>query len=216
MQTLNLILLTALELDELRGVLKSSFSASASAENRDVFTKLFNCWCHNPVATLSLCLMAQAYDLASELVKKFAQVEITVGFLIQIDKLVQLIESPVFTHVRLHLLEPELHPFLLKTMWGLLMLLPQSPAFHTLKNRLAAVPDLGIFRLQLEASRGRGAGPKPTSANSASVDFVALLSTYREVQGRHRGRLLQLAQGRRQATQGSTASATQPSAAQQV
>ena len=66
MQTLNLILLTALELDELRGVLKSSFSASASAENREVFTKLFNCWCHNPVATLSLCLMAQAYDLASE------------------------------------------------------------------------------------------------------------------------------------------------------
>ena len=114
MQTLNLILLTALELDELRGVLKSSFSASASAENRDVFTKLFNCWCHNPVATLSLCLMAQAYDLASELVKKFAQVEITVGFLMQIDKLVQLLE-----------VDSGYHPSLLKALYGLLMLLPQ-------------------------------------------------------------------------------------------
>ena len=55
----------------------------------------------------------------------------------------QLIESPIFTHVRLQLLEPEQHPYLLKALWGILMLLPQSPAFHTLKNRLASVPEIG-------------------------------------------------------------------------
>ncbi len=209
-QTLNLIALTSPEAMELRLLLKASVT---SDEGSTLFKTLYPAWAHNPVALLSICLIAQAYEHASELVLQFAAMEISLPFLLQIDKLVQLIESPVFTHVRLHLLEPELHPFLLKTMWGILMLLPQSPAFHTLKNRLAAVPDLGIFRLQLEASRGRGAGPKPTSATSASVDFVALLSTYREVQGRHRGRLLQLAQVRRQA-QGSTTNAPQPSAAQ--
>jgi vacuole morphology and inheritance protein 14 len=78
-QTLNLILLTALELCELRQVLKNSFKESALKEDRDVFNSLFQCWCHNPVATLSLCLLAQSYDLASVLVQRFADVEITVG-----------------------------------------------------------------------------------------------------------------------------------------
>jgi len=59
--------------------------------------------------------------------------EVTLAFLLQVDKLVQLLESPIFTHVRLHLLEPEHHPHLLKTLGGILMLLPQSPAFQTLQ-----------------------------------------------------------------------------------
>jgi len=78
-QTLNLILLTSTELGELRSALKKSFQSSASPEDRDVFTQLFSCWCHNPVATLSLCLLAQAYDVASSLVQKFAEIEISVG-----------------------------------------------------------------------------------------------------------------------------------------
>lgn len=31
---------------------------------------LYNCWCHNPVATFSLCLLAQAYDLGAAVVTK--------------------------------------------------------------------------------------------------------------------------------------------------
>ena len=77
-QTLNLILLTALELSGLRQTLKTSFQPSATSDDRAVFNALFNCWSHNPVATLSLCLLAQAYDLASALVQKFAEVDITV------------------------------------------------------------------------------------------------------------------------------------------
>lgn len=89
----------------------------------------------------------------------------TVPMLIQIDKLVQLIESPVFTctlrslygssstiadrtrtaALRLQLLEPERYPYLLKAMYGLLMLLPQSSAFATLRNRLSAVSSLGFL-----------------------------------------------------------------------
>ena len=61
--------------------------------------------CHNSVATFSLCLLAQVYDLSSCLIQKFAQVDVTVGFLMQIDKLVQLLESPIFINLRLQLLE---------------------------------------------------------------------------------------------------------------
>ena len=50
------------------------------------------------------------------------------------------------TALRLQLLEPEKYPYLLKAMYGLLMLLPQSSAFVTLRNRLSAVSSLGLLQ----------------------------------------------------------------------
>ncbi|KAL8952498.1 MAG: hypothetical protein Q9222_001601 [Ikaeria aurantiellina] len=67
--------------------------------------------------------------------------------LIQIDKLVQLLESPVFTYLRLQLLEPEKYPHLYKCLYGLLMLLPQSSAFAALKNRLNSVSAIGYLHI---------------------------------------------------------------------
>jgi vacuole morphology and inheritance protein 14 len=85
--------------------------------------------------------------------------------LVQIDKLVQLIESPVFTcavamrpnfvhqltrhcpDIRLQLLEPERYPYLLKCLYGILMLLPQSSAFVSLRNRLNAVNAAGFLQI---------------------------------------------------------------------
>ena len=56
----------------------------------------------------------------------------------QIDKLIQLLESPIFIQLRLHLLETYApsHADLLKSLYGLLMLLPQSQAYKTLSDRL--------------------------------------------------------------------------------
>ena len=89
----------------------------------DLFIALFSSWCHNPVATFSLCLLSQAYNLSSKLILRFAEVDVTVGFLMQIDKLIQLIESPVFINLRLQLLEvtTKHHNDLLKSLYGLLM-----------------------------------------------------------------------------------------------
>lgn len=79
------------------------------------FVALFRSWCHNAVSTFSLCLLAQAYEQAYNLLQVLwvyhkinvcvtetdhlssAELEMTVNMLIQIDKLVQLLESPVFT-----------------------------------------------------------------------------------------------------------------------
>ncbi|CAN0447798.1 unnamed protein product, partial [Hapterophycus canaliculatus] len=126
-QALNLILLTAAELGELRQALRLSTKSDASPEDRELFGALFACWCHNPVATFSLCLLAQAYEVSAELVKEVAEVEITVGFLMQVDKLVQLLESPIFLRLRLQLLDVDSpsYPALLKSLYGILMLLPQ-------------------------------------------------------------------------------------------
>jgi vacuole morphology and inheritance protein 14 len=66
---------------------------------------------------------------------------IDMRFLFQLDKLVKLLEMPIFTHLRLQLLEPRQYPWLLKTLYGLLMLFPQqSVAFRISKKRLKTVP----------------------------------------------------------------------------
>ena len=166
-QQLNLILLTTPEAIELRSRLKQS---TASAEGATLFQTLYPAWSHNPVALLSMCLLAQArptlpsrsrhrpaattsprsppvqlHEHASELVLQFAEIEISVAFLLQIDKLVQLVESPIFTHVRLQLLEPDQHPFLLKA---------PSPPPRQKSHPPAAIPRQNI------SPRG-GSPPRP-------------------------------------------------------
>ncbi|KAI8248948.1 hypothetical protein K4K58_011244, partial [Colletotrichum sp. SAR11_239] len=142
-QNLNNNLITAPELSELRKRLRNL----ESKDGQTFFVALFRSWCHNAVATFSLCLLAQAYEQAYNLLQIFAELEMTVNILIQIDKLVQLIESPVFTYLRLQLLEPEKYPHLYKCLYGLLMLLPQSSAFAALKNRLNSVSSIGYLHI---------------------------------------------------------------------
>ncbi|KAI0388701.1 vacuole morphology and inheritance protein [Xylariaceae sp. FL0594] len=142
-QNLNNNLITAPELADLRKRLRNL----ETKDGQMFFVALFRSWCYNAVATFSLCLLAQAYEAAYNLLQIFADLEMTVHILIQIDKLVQLIESPVFTYLRLQLLEPDKHPYLYKCLYGLLMLLPQSSAFAALKNRLNSVSPIGFLHV---------------------------------------------------------------------
>ncbi|KAL6233173.1 hypothetical protein BDW75DRAFT_232206 [Aspergillus navahoensis] len=160
-QNLNNNLITAPELSELRKRLRNL----DSRDGQTFFVALFRSWCHNAVSTFSLCLLAQAYEQAYNLLQVFAELEMTVNMLIQIDKLVQLLESPVFTYLRLQLLEPERYPYLYKCLYGVLMLLPQSSAFAALKNRLNSVSNIGLLHT----------GPRLSSMASASTSGA---STY--------------------------------------
>tara|TARA_B100000945_G_scaffold295339_1_gene272748 strand:+ start:1153 stop:2688 length:1536 start_codon:yes stop_codon:yes gene_type:complete len=180
-QTLSLILLTARELDELREVLRSSLEPSAPDEATNLFIIMYECWCHNPVATLALCLLAQAYDLAASLITHFALVDVTVGFLMQADKLVQLLESPIFLQLRLQLLEVNAgyHPLLLKSLYGLLMLLPQSAAFSILSNRLSTIVTL---QQHTQHTKKLTNMEGPVTSN---VQKRELLSSFKHIQSLH-------------------------------
>jgi vacuole morphology and inheritance protein 14 len=92
-QNLNNNLMVAPQLAEMRKRLRNL----ETKDGQTFFVALFRSWCYNSVATFSLCLLAQAYEQAYNLLQIFADLEMTVTMLIQIDKLVQLIESPVFT-----------------------------------------------------------------------------------------------------------------------
>lgn len=104
-------------------------------------------------------------------------IEVTVEFLTEIDKLVQLIESPIFTYLRLQLLEREDNDALVYALYGLLMILPQSEAYATLQRRLAAIPPTtkpipNIVR----SSRSHG----------DLFDFPELLQHFHNVQEQHK------------------------------
>ncbi|KAI9822144.1 MAG: hypothetical protein M1832_003147 [Thelocarpon impressellum] len=185
-QNLNNNLITAPELAELRKRLKN-------LETRDgqiFFVALFRSWCHNAVATFSLCLLAQAYEQAYNLLQIFAELEMTINMLIQIDKLVQLLESPVFTYLRLQLLEPERYPHLYKCLYGLLMLLPQSSAFAALKNRLNSVSAIGYLHIAPRAPPTTGPNyERPNrlkGREDGGIRWVELLDKFKSVQEKAR------------------------------
>lgn len=138
-QKLTVVLVTSPELSDLRNRLKKL----ENVDDQSLFCKLYRCWSHNAISVFTLCLLSQAYEHASDLLYTISELEVTVNLLVQIDKLVQLIESPVFSGLRLQLLEPDRNPYLFKCLYGILMLLPQSSAFLTLKNRLDAIGPSG-------------------------------------------------------------------------
>eukprot|EP01128_Nolandella_sp_AFSM9_P005035 TRINITY_DN2379_c0_g1_i1.p1 TRINITY_DN2379_c0_g1~~TRINITY_DN2379_c0_g1_i1.p1 ORF type:complete len:858 (-),score=111.25 TRINITY_DN2379_c0_g1_i1:157-2730(-) len=172
-QTLNLVLLTAPELVEVKNRLR----ALAEPENRELFQQLYSCWCHNETAVFSLCLLSQVYQHASNLVLLIAEFEMTVNVLMELDKLVQLLESPIFMVLRLHLLEPKKYPYLFKALFGILMLLPQSSAFTTLRTRLDAVSSTHVLQNIPSASEVPNIGQH--------FDFEEMLEEFRSVRTLH-------------------------------
>ncbi|KAJ6816635.1 protein VAC14-like protein isoform X1 [Iris pallida] len=188
-QALNLILLTSSELAELRALLKQSL---VNTSGRDLFLSLYSSWCHSSMATISLCLLAQSYRHASAVIQSLGEEDINVKFLVQLDKLIRLLETPIFAYLRLQLLEPGNYMWLLTTLYGLLMLLPQqSAAFKILQTRLKTVPSFksssdqpkrtssGSIYMQLGENGGR-------SQEDNVISSASRLEQFQHMQHRHR------------------------------
>ena len=200
-EAMNLILLTAPECAGMR----KSLSGSSVGDSREpvkkrgqtggdgveLFLALYPCWCHSAVSTVALCLLSRAYTHALRVVRSMgdAESEVTVRTLVQIDQLVHLLESPMFANLRLRLLEPNAHPDLVRGLYALLMLLPQSDAFRTLHARLSAVPTLALSRLGvndgIDGAGGDASGGTGGCLDGGGVDLTKLAATYAEVRGRH-------------------------------
>ncbi|GAB4840443.1 PtdIns(3,5)P(2) sythesis regulation factor [Ancistrocladus abbreviatus] len=204
-QALNLILLTSSELSELRELLKQSL---VSAAGKDFFLSLYASWCHSPMAIISLCLLAQAYQHVSTVIQSLMEEDINVKFLVQLDKLIRLLETPIFAYLRLQLLEPGRYVWLLKALYGLLMLLPQQSAgFKILRTRLKTVPSYSLNDEQSQSMSGNPhsripytmlSGPrinenmKQIAENAHNgIDFASRLQQFEHMQQQHRknGRL---------------------------
>nr|PNR52381.1 hypothetical protein PHYPA_008755 [Physcomitrium patens] len=93
---------------------------------------------HNAIFGLIVRSSAtQAYQHASAIIQALAKSDLNENLLVQVANL------------RLQLLEPCRYPSLLKTLYGLLMLLPlQSAAFIMLRTRLKKVPLQTFMHMQ--------------------------------------------------------------------
>ncbi|CCC72121.1 hypothetical protein NCAS_0J01420 [Naumovozyma castellii] len=156
-QILSNILITSPEMHYLRNKLRSG-------DDRILFNILFKSWCHNSVSLISLCLVSESYELAYSVLQNYANYEIKVSDLVQLDILVQLFESPVFTRMRLQLLEQQKYPYLYKCLYAILMILPQTKAFEILNRRLSSAniwisqpyPNLGMTKTRNSSSSSVG------------------------------------------------------------
>lgn len=135
-QILSTNLITASEVEPLRKKLRNGDEGA-------FFRTLFKSWCYNPVSVISLCLVSENYEMAYSVLQAFVDYDLSLNDLVQLDVLVQLLESPVFTRMRLQLLEQQKFPYLHKSLYGILMILPQSKAFDILNRRLNSVSNFG-------------------------------------------------------------------------
>jgi vacuole morphology and inheritance protein 14 len=103
-----------------------------------------------------------------------------VSFLVQIDNLVQMLESPIFADLRLQLLEPHKNPYLLKTLYGILMLLPQSSAYDKLSKRLECVNTLSMLHFIKLREKSQDDSQETTQ------DFTDLLGHFSAIQNSHK------------------------------
>ncbi|KAK6122422.1 hypothetical protein DH2020_043864 [Rehmannia glutinosa] len=200
-QALNLILLTSSELANLRNLLKKSLFDAAA---KNLFLSLYASWCHSPMAIISLCLLAQTYQHSSSVIQSLVEEDINVKFLVQLDKLIHLLETPTFAYLRLQLLEPGRYIWLLKALYGLLMLLPQqSVAFKILRTRLKTVPSYSFSGEQFKRLSSGHAFSESNDFNELQIledgdmsedqrdvhngiNFVSWLQQFQQVQERHR------------------------------
>ncbi|XP_055551770.1 protein VAC14 homolog [Wyeomyia smithii] len=177
-RTLNLILLTTSDLFDLRNTLRDIKTERSAS----LFECLYRCWSHCAVSTVSLCLLAQCYQHVSEIVVLFAYMEITVDFLVEIDKLVQLIESPIFASLRLALVSHANDnvdaQHLSRALYGILMLIPQTEAFNLLRNRLQCVPNYWGQPARIDS--------KSSNEAQSPVNFERLFAHFKRIQDLHR------------------------------
>jgi vacuole morphology and inheritance protein 14 len=208
--TLNNILLTTHELAAFRRKLKSL--DFYKLDDWALFATLFQSWCHNAPSALLLCLLTSNYELAFLIIKNLGETEIDFELLTQLDILVQLLELPIFVKLRLQLLEPDKNPNLHKTLYGLLMILPQLSTFTALQNRLLSVSHVGALSsgTPLGASAltvpnptvttpgstpGQGGGPSAAASASSLMNNLLsikrkrvyeMLDKFAKIQERHR------------------------------
>ncbi|CDW85005.1 vac14p [Stylonychia lemnae] len=110
------------------------------ASKEKLFNALLKTWSYNSVSTISLCLITRNYELAYYIIFRFTQIQIDKDKLVQFSKLVQLLESPTLAYLRIELMSNTLQQkYLIKTLQGILMILPICKSFYCLKTRIECV-----------------------------------------------------------------------------
>ena len=117
---------------------------------------LYKTWSHCQASILALVLFAGCYRHAVDIVHAISKQTITMEFMLELDKILQIMESPMFTckyidiytfmHqnglslmfavMRLEMTNSDVNDDLIKALYTLMHLMPQTTMFRKLNERL--------------------------------------------------------------------------------
>ncbi|ESL12044.1 hypothetical protein TRSC58_00194 [Trypanosoma rangeli SC58] len=170
--TLSTMLLTSREFLPLREILNRGVEDERA---RTTFVGMYPCWRYNTVAALSLCLLSRAYGHAFQLIQFMGSLEMSAAALLQLERLVRLIESPIFGYIRMSLMEPSRCLPLVRTLFSMQLILPQgSPQQSLLYRRLKVIPSLVTLERESRVHEA--------SKEECPVDWSQLLQLSKEAQ----------------------------------
>ncbi|XP_952026.1 Tax1-binding protein TRX-like protein, putative [Theileria annulata] len=87
-------------------------------EKSNLSEQLLEIWSHNLSSALSFSLFIEKYDLAQDLLQKISGMNLKLDLLVKLDQIVQLMDTHIYSRLRLHLLKPDVYPSLLNTLLG--------------------------------------------------------------------------------------------------
>ena len=115
---------------------KGDKNSNESKKREDLFLKLYTIWSFDPISLLIFCVITEHFELAYNIILNFIKVKLDEDYYYYLFQLVEQLESESYNYIRLRLLKPEHNIYLIKTLYGILMLLPQGSSFNILSNRL--------------------------------------------------------------------------------
>lgn len=121
---------------------KSLINNDGKEKYNELFIKMYNIWSINSISLLIFCVITEHFELAYNIILNLVKVQLDNDYYIHLGTLVQLLESELYDYIRIRLLEPTKNIYLIRTLYGILMLLPQGQAFNILSNRMSNVQTL--------------------------------------------------------------------------
>ena len=121
---------------------KSLINNEGKEKYNELFVKMYNIWSINSISLLIFCVITEHFELAYNIILNLVKVQLDNDYYIHLGTLVQLLESELYDYIRIRLLEPTNNIYLVRTLYGILMLLPQGQAFNVLSNRMSNVQTL--------------------------------------------------------------------------
>ena len=106
----------------------------------------FDCGCINPITAISLCWLVEDYVVADAIATSLSKQKLSLSLLIQADHLLQLLDGPIFLHLRLHLIDRHYlqSQALIHSLYQFMMLIPQSDSYMHFVDRLKNLQSLYI------------------------------------------------------------------------
>ncbi len=147
---LNNYLITTARAEELRNDL-ILYGKERNVNYRPLYEKIYKILAYNPMCLLVFCTITEYYELSWNLILNLKNIKFEDDYYISLSEFVQLMENSQSNHIRMLLLYQQQNIYLTKTLYGILMLLPQGKAYNSLSNRLYSIK--GLFKYTKEFNK---------------------------------------------------------------